>query len=157
MILDPPARMLIEWQCTSLCYKAMFCIDTGDVDALLNLFTEDAELSSALGVFKGRDQIRSLFSSDRTGMTLRHVITNIHFQEVQADQADAVGYNTSYHAFDNDGKNPFETARLFELHDRYVRTEQGWLIKSRNSKIIFAPSDWIKESLDAISERGGGV
>lgn len=148
MSLDPHSRMLIEWQCTSLCHRVMYCIDTGDVDSLVNLFTEDAEIGSALGIIagRGRDHIRSTFSSAPPGLVIRHVITDVHFVNVQEDHADAICYNTSYHSMGSDGENPFMTARLFELRDRYQRIGDRWLIRSRSSKMVFAPKDWMEES-----------
>jgi len=141
-------RLKIELQCTALCYQAMYCIDKGDIDAFADLLTEDAELSSALGVFRGREHIRSWLGSAPKGSMHRHLITNLRFIDIQEDHAEAIGYNTSLPPAAHEGDSPFMKARLFELHDHYQLTDLGWRLQSRNSEIVFGPLNWVKDSLD---------
>jgi hypothetical protein len=145
--------MLIEWECTSLCYRAMYCLDSGDLDGFVGLLTEDGELRSALGVFSGRQRIREWLSGDRGGAVSRHVITNLHFVEVREDEAIAVGLNTSLLAKRQEGDSPFLDAKLFQLRDHYQRTAEGWRIRSRTSEIVFGPADWIKKTLEGVARR----
>lgn len=143
MSLDISARMLIEQQCAALCYRAMYCLDTRDVDGFISLLTEDAELISALGAFEGRDNIRAWLGGDRRGNVSRHVITNLHFVDVQDDEAHAIGLNTSLLSTVGYDEPPFMNAKVFELHDRYRRTEAGWRLRSRHSTLVYGPADWI--------------
>jgi ketosteroid isomerase-like protein len=153
MSLDLSAKMLIEWQCTSLAYKAAYHQDNRDFDALALLYTEDAEIHSAIALFQGREAIRALYDKTPSGFTVRHIITNVHFLDVEADQARGVVYNTSYHAIEGqEDENPFVTARMMEFHDLYQRTDAGWLIRSRTSKMVFAAKDWVQETKDWIAK-----
>jgi uncharacterized protein (TIGR02246 family) len=71
-------------------------IDMGDVDTLVNCFTEDGSLHSpAVGAYVGREAIRAFaerFAAfRRNGSQFRHVISNLTLQ-VDADQATARCY-----------------------------------------------------------------
>lgn len=142
MGLDLQARMLIEQQCTSLCYRAMYCLDRRDIASFIDLLTEDAELISGLGTFQGRENIRA-WLGERRGSVSRHIITNLHFVNVEADEAHAIGLNTSLLATEGYDEPVFTNAKVFELNDRYQRTEAGWRLRSRASTLVYGPNDWI--------------
>lgn len=143
MALDIQARMLIEQQCTALCYRAMYCLDTRQVDAFADLLTEDAELISELASHRGRENIRAWLGAGRGGNVSRHIITNLHFVDVEEDEAHAIGLNTSLLSTVGYDEPVFTTAKVFELHDRYLRTDAGWRLRSRHSTLIYGPKDWI--------------
>src|SRR6266567_8659215 len=71
-------------------------LDAGDVETVVDCFTEDAALESpVIGVIAGRDAIRAFaerFAAQRTGGTqFRHMVTNI-VTEVDGDRALASAY-----------------------------------------------------------------
>jgi hypothetical protein len=145
MSLDPNARMLIEWQCTQLVYRLAYLQDNNQIDDLAELYTDNAEIHSAVGVFVGRTAIRDIYTNSPPDFVVRHLITNVHFTQVAADRAEGIVYNTSFHALPGHGEeNPFANARMMEFHDHYRLTEAGWKMERRASKMAFAPKDWIE-------------
>ena len=71
-------------------------LDAGDVETVVDYFTEDAALESpVIGVIAGREAIRGFserFAAQRAGgMQFRHMITNIA-AEVEGDRALASAY-----------------------------------------------------------------
>ena len=80
--------------------RYMRSIDDGDVDTLVNCFTEDGTLESpAVGKYQGHKGIREFamrFSQfQKNGYQLRHVISNMQI-EVDGDQAKAYCYLVSF-------------------------------------------------------------
>jgi 3-phenylpropionate/cinnamic acid dioxygenase small subunit len=131
--------MLIEWQCTSVIHRTAYFQDIEDFDSLAQQYTEDAEYHSNVSPLHGREQIRTRYGKV-PGLTTRHVITNILFLDVQKDSAYAVSYEIDYFTTGEEGENPFVNAMMFELHDRFRFTDEGWLICSRTPKMVFLPN-----------------
>jgi 3-phenylpropionate/cinnamic acid dioxygenase small subunit len=138
--------MLIEWQCTQLCYRFAHYLDTGNFAAMIALFTPDGIFDRVGQILRGREQMHAAFRERSPGVTSRHVVSNVHFLEVQADRAEARVYNMSYHADGGDKSQPLVYAtsngRCIDFHDVYTLTDQGWRFISRAAKVIFVPQDW---------------
>lgn len=143
---DAFARMLAEWQCTQLCYRFAHHLDTGDFEGMISLFTADGLFDRVGQILQGHEQIRSAFRERAPGITSRHLVTNVHFVEVQQDRAEAQVYNLSFHATGGERDQPlvYATAngRCIDFHDHYQLTADGWRFSSRRAKAIFIPHDW---------------
>ena len=147
--MDPIGRLLVEWECTQLCYRFARHLDSGDFESMIALFTEDGVFDRVGQLLRGHDGIRAAFRERPVGITTRHVVTNVHFLEVQANRAEAHVYNLSFHALGDEREGPLayatENARFIDFHDHYERTDDGWRFASRQTRVIFVPGDWKEE------------
>jgi ketosteroid isomerase-like protein len=120
-----------------------FAVDTGDADALVQLFTDDAvyEIDGAYVtggapyVMRGHDDLRAMIESERHG-ALRprcaHTIGPVCV-EVDGDQARAVGYSRVYWGTGDAA----ELHRLSSNEWQCVRGGDGrWFIAGRRSVSI---------------------
>jgi 3-phenylpropionate/cinnamic acid dioxygenase small subunit len=137
--------MSIEWLCSKLCYRFAYLLDAGDFEGMISLFTKDGVFDRVGEILHGHERMRHAFQA-RPKVTSRHCVTNIHFLDVQADQAEARVYNMSYHAIGILGDQPLvyatQNGRCIDFHDHYVLTQDGWRFASRKAQVVFVPSDW---------------
>ena len=107
--------------------------DTFQVDALVDLFVEDAcfDMTPAgLDRYAGRAAIRDFF--EREKRALSHVIhlTSNHRVDVDGDRAAGTAY---FHAIGVTRRDGVENAARGMYEDAYVRTPAGWRFASRRS------------------------
>jgi ketosteroid isomerase-like protein len=107
--------------------------DTFQVDALLELFVEDAffDMTQAgLERYEGRPAIRDFF--EREKRALSHVIhlTSNHRVDVDGDRAVGTAY---FHAIGVTRRDGVENAARGMYEDAYLRTAAGWRFASRRS------------------------
>ena len=69
----------------------------------------------------------------------RHFVTDIDFSEVLGVSATGVSYYTLYlYGGEEDTPYPLEGPFVVgEYHEKFIKTEKGWKIKSREARIIF--------------------
>ena len=106
-------------------------IDAGDVDTLVNCFTEDGSLQSpAVGEYAGRPAIRAFaerFAKFRdNGSQLRHVISNL-VASTDGDRGFATCYLTVF--LTRNGKSSLMAPGHYECDLRKV--DGGWLFQKR--------------------------
>lgn len=149
--MDPIDRLLVEAQCTQLCYRFAHHLDSGESDSMIGLFTADGVFDRVGQLLRGRDEMRAAFAERPTGITSRHVVTNVHFIEVASDRAEAHVYNLSFHAVGEERDGPLayatQNARFLDFHDAYALTDDGWRFASRSARVVFVPADWKEPSL----------
>jgi len=69
----------------------------------------------------------------------RHFVTDIDFSEVNDVSAKGISYYTLY-LYNGEDETPYPLDGPFvvgEYHEEFVRTDNGWKIKSREARIIF--------------------
>ncbi len=114
--------------------------DTFQVDALVELFTEDAWFDMepvGLRRYDGRAAIRDFFERERRAMAhLMHVTSN-HRIDLDGDAASGTAYFLAVGITRSGVEN---TAHGY-YRDAYVRTPAGWRFRSRQSNPLlpFAP------------------
>jgi uncharacterized protein (TIGR02246 family) len=106
-------------------------LDAGDVETIINCFTEDGSLESpAIGKHSGRDGIRTFserFASlSGRGVQLRHVISNLAMT-VNGDHARATCYLTNI--VTTDGKSQLMPPGRYDCELR--RVAGAWLFQNR--------------------------
>lgn len=110
--------------------KARCCrlIDTKDWDGYGALLVEDFQLTSDGGTRTSRAEVvASLVGSLATATTVHHV----HMPEitVSGDTATAIWAMNDYVMFPSEG-SPFVIRGYGHYHEEYVRTGEGWRVKS---------------------------
>src|SRR5437762_2312806 len=82
-------------------YLYAWALDEGDVEALVELFTENAELVVGENIMRGRDAILAHFERSQAnkaakGKQGRHMITNVVITADADDRASATAYMTAF-------------------------------------------------------------
>ena len=119
-------------------------LDQGDVETVVDCFTENAVLESpVIGVIAGRDAIRAFadrFAAQRAGGTqFRHMITNI-VAEVEGDRALASAYLLVL--ITQDGKSRSLPPGRYECE--VVKQGGAWRFSRR---VVFHDHDYVLEGL----------
>jgi uncharacterized protein (TIGR02246 family) len=119
-------------------------LDAGDVDTIVDCFTEDgALLSPAVGAHRGHAAIRAFaerFARFRAnGAQLRHVISNLMMQ-VEGDRAQASCYLTVF--LTRDGKSRLTAPGVYECVLR--KCDGVWKFQNR---IVRHDHDYVLEGL----------
>jgi len=119
--------------------------DSGHADTIYELYSEDGELDIGTGTLRGHNAIREWgrkLVEAPPWRIIRHAASNMHFVY---DGPDAAEGTTLLTVFMVAGSNDATTLpwNIGEDHDRYVRTADGWKIKSRKWINLFSRGDSI--------------
>ena len=123
-----------------------FChhLDLGEIEALVELFCQDAVYSHGHRVSRGREAIRRLFHQRAdTGMrTSRHLQTGLRLQWLSHELATGTSVCLTFAA---DGPPPIPRAAPYliaDFTDRYRLCRDGrWRIEKRHIERIFTAPD----------------
>ncbi len=126
--------------CINLVTDYAYYRDRFDAVEFSNIFTEDASLSVGNQTWVGRDDIRARIEGlDKSG-SIRHLMSTIRIEPVDALHATGVSYATIYTAAG--GSNSTEGfAIIGEYHDEFELTDDGWRISRRELKSVFSYED----------------
>jgi len=143
--VKPSAKLLVEWECTQLCYRFAHHVDTGNFDAMISLFVPDGVFDRVGQRLTGHEQMRVAYRDRPKGLTTRHIVTNVCFLHAQPDRAEAFVYNLTYHASGDASGQPLvyasQNGRFIDFHDHYELTADGWRFSSREARPIFLSQD----------------
>ncbi len=116
--------------------------NNGLYDTLHELYVEDGELSVGGPPLVGRKAIeqwgRQMVANPPWNV-IRHVCANMRFVAVGPDEASGTTILVTF--MDADGTRSSVPWSIGEDHDRFVRTQQGWLYASRRYLNLFARGD----------------
>ncbi len=131
----------IEQACTRLSIAYARAIDFRDYDAFLELFTEDAVLDVGRPLH-GREAIRESLQRRPDELRSRHVVSNVFVDVLGPDDARGISYLTLYrhHGAASLRREPAPLtgpAAVGHYQDRFVRSADGWLFKSRRLHLAF--------------------
>lgn len=124
-----------------LTHDYSWAVDNSQLDALMSLFTVDAEWDTTafgMGIERGHDALRTFFqglienTKSRCHMAMNHRI------DVDGDTASATVYLHAHVIMNIDGRRD-ESVGYYA--DDYVRTAQGWRIKRRVANPLMTPPD----------------
>ncbi|MEJ7687383.1 MAG: nuclear transport factor 2 family protein [Variovorax sp.] len=139
MIGDPivmPGRIEDEAACARLCVDFANNLDARRYQQVLDLFAEDGTLDRMGTAFVGRQEIGRFLASRPTGVTTRHLCTNIRV--IFDNEAHAVGscYVLFFQGTGDEGTPKMSQApSVVEYHDRFKRTGAGWKIQERRIRM----------------------
>lgn len=131
----------IERACAQLSMAYARAIDFRDYDAFVLLFTEDGVLN--VGEERaGREAIRTWLRHRPDELRSRHVISNVFIDVLGPDEARGISYFTLYRHYGEEslryGPVPLHgPAAVGHYEDRFVRTAEGWLFRSRRAHVAF--------------------
>lgn len=115
-------------------------VDDGRASELGDVFSEDAvwdASSSGFGVHEGRDAIIKLTQRGAVGLaSSSHYVVNHLVERLDGDEAEGTLYTFGERRMDDGKVYAFNSI----VRDRYVRTDEGWRIRSRVMRPVAAPS-----------------
>jgi hypothetical protein len=139
-------RQRIEQDCHELIISFTHCLDHGESERAVSLFTSDGVWRRAGKSLTGRDQILASLRERKATSLVRHFTANIKIEVMDENNAEGVTYYTAY-------QGDAETAPLAlplplrlplsigEWHDKFVRTPSGWRIALRETRRLFQRDD----------------
>lgn len=104
-------------------------IDTKDWDGYGELLAEDFRLTSDGGVHEGREQVLAYVSTSLASATTVHQVHPPEITITGPDRASAIWPMNDYVEIPVDGSS-FVLRGYGHYHEEYVRTEEGWRVKS---------------------------
>ena len=123
-------KMLAEHECSRLCTEFHLNIDAYQHDKVTLLFAPDAKWHHVSGLFDSTAKIRAYLDSKSTSPIVRHLVTNVLIDVVDADFATGTAYVTVFYA--EPGQETLgPPIVLVTYHDEFRRTEAGWRFASR--------------------------
>ncbi|WP_445183584.1 nuclear transport factor 2 family protein [Pseudonocardia sp. Cha107L01] len=130
-----------EQDCARLITGYCQAADCDDVEAFVALFTTDAKWSSPTGsTVHGHDEMREYFAARPGNVVSAHICSNILVEVTGANSAAGRSLSTVYRNAAVDGAPAVLAPPLAiaENWDEFALTEQGWRIRHRRSRILFA-------------------
>jgi ketosteroid isomerase-like protein len=130
-----------EQDCARLVTGYCQATDRGDVEAFVALFTTDARWPSPDGrTVRGHDEMRAYFAARPGNVVSAHVCGNILIEVTGENSAAGRSLSTVYRNGAVDGAPAVLAPPLaiVENQDEFALTEQGWRIRQRRTRILFA-------------------
>ncbi len=138
--------LLIERKLIRLNADFCFFLDHGQVDKLVNLFTEDAHYTHGSRRSEGRVEICELFDQrDQSVRTARHLQSGLRLEIIDQTQATGVSVCTTFAANSLPPIEPAEPYLVADFVDKYQLCDDGlWRISKRHIERIFTASRNLK-------------
>jgi hypothetical protein len=129
-----------EQDCARLITGYCQAADCDDVEAFVALFTTDAEWGSPTGIVHGHDEMREYFAARPRNVVSAHICSNILVEVTGANSATGRSLSTVYRdrAVGGAAAVLAPPLAIAENQDEFALTEQGWKIRSRRSRVLFA-------------------
>ena len=142
--MDAVLRREIEAECVALRNAFAYHLDHKDYPAVAALFALDGVFIRTGVRLAGPANILAALRQRPADQFTRHITTNFHFTQVDADCARAVFYNQSYFAFTPE-KPPYayspERMMLLDFIDVFKRTPEGWRFLERDARPLLIPEE----------------
>lgn len=136
----------VAWSLTRLNSAFIHYYDRRKYDEVLALFTPDAVYEVRGRALHGHAEIKAALDA-RPGpeLTVRHLVTNLHFHTIGADYAHGVSCLTAYAGPTPTGTGParYPTANaghIVQVTDRYTVHDGRWKIASRIAEVLLIPA-----------------
>jgi len=144
-VLSPLEALLIERECERLITTYTQRLDLGQVDQVVDLFTDDATYEiPGVFCFQGREELTTAIPRrlSKPFRLTRHLCSNVLIKIISPDEATGVCYFVNYRK-DFPDANIVEPALVEmphyvgEYHDRFVKTVKGWRFAHRLIHLTF--------------------
>jgi hypothetical protein len=136
--IDDEAQLLLEWRLTRLNFRFFAHLDRREYEAAAELIAPAGVINFSAGTTRGRDEFLA-YVRQWPDLTVRHAVTNLVYDEVTEDSARGEGLLVvfvgppSAEGAGAPAKHATEP-HLAEIHDRYERIGDAWLIAERTFK-----------------------
>lgn len=140
--MDEAQRALVCRTCEQLVLEAVACTDANQAQGLAALFADDAVLVRPGGVaLQGRAAILQAYAARPADRITRHLVSNIRFHLVTAEQARATSYVQVWSGSMADeagalGRPARQAPSVGEFDDSFRRVDGRWMIARREARFI---------------------
>jgi len=141
--MDVMAQMLIEYHCRKLSVDYARYLDFREYEKFTALFCEDSFLFAGVPLH-GRSGIAEGMSKRTDSLRSRHVLSNIHTEIIDEDNARGISYLTLYRHIGPESltEEPIDLtiegpAGVGHYRDEFVKTEAGWRFSRRELSFAF--------------------
>jgi SnoaL-like domain len=126
-----------EWDCTQLLFRFYYWFDLFRYEEMVALFSPNAVWHRAGKVLRGREEIIAILRERSTTQRVRHVLTNVLVDVMDATNANAVLYLTAYQ-FDSGQRltappSIRSPSLLLVVTAHLVKTDDNWLIAEQKT------------------------
>lgn len=139
--MENETRERIERECEKLSIAYARHVDFKEYDEYVDLFTEDCFLHAGPRPIEGKETLRKAMGYRPDALRSRHVLTNIWINVIDEDHATGISYLSLYrHTGEGlEGEKVSDPgprvisgpAAVGHYADEFLRTDDGWRIKSR--------------------------
>lgn len=142
--MDELAQQLHEWRLTRLNYAFFNHLDRREYEAAAELITPDGVINFSAGATRGRKEFLS-YVRQWPDLTVRHAVTNLVYGELSETSARGEALLVVFAGPPSAGgpaappKHATEP-HVAEVHDRYERHGERWLIAERTFKNLLLPA-----------------
>lgn len=154
---DRVARATLRAEIEDLLVEGAYLMDRGRFDELVDLYTEDCEVTRLLppftggesSVIRGRKALAEMYSGPewpRTPRTMRHVISNVRLRPLEGDLVACTCTWTGYR-HEGAGLSVSSPMAVGDYEDEIRRSADGrWRIRKRRIVIAFLNQDLLREA-----------
>jgi hypothetical protein len=132
-------RAALEDLNTAFCHH----LDHDDVDALLELFTDDVYYTHGSRVSRGKAELEQVFRSRSATQTrtARHLYSGLKLEIENATRARGTCVCMTFGAYGEPPLSPAIPTLVADFVDQYVRDDGKWRFKERHIHRIFVAPD----------------
>ena len=131
-VVPPGAAELADRYAVSQLVKVYALgIDMRDLDLVLSVFTEDAEIEGMVGTAPASEYLPTVYEGAAVYAATQHNITNQHVT-IDGDTALVWSYAVCHH-LEEPGSGRDDLVVATQYRDRCRRFPEGWLITGRHS------------------------
>ena len=140
--MDEAQRLLVCQACEQLVLETVACTDANQAESLAALFADDAVLVRPGGAaLQGRAAILQAYAARPPDRITRHLVSNIRFHSVTAEQARATSYVQVWSGSMADeasalGQPARQPPSVGEFDDSFRRFDGRWMIARREARFI---------------------
>lgn len=137
--MKPKKRARIEAEVARLPLLFAHYADTGDHEALAELFTEDCLYARPFQPdhpFHGRAAVQAIFR-DRPPILVRHIVTNVLVEAISETEARGTNYLTMLSSHEGtEPPQPSGPIYVGGFADHYVKEDGKWRFRSRHGRVV---------------------
>ena len=141
--MDRETELGIEWDCQKLLRQYYHYVDQREYEKATALFTPDLDWEVMGLRVESLEAMLEALQNSLGSDTIRHILTNAVVTVIDEDHASVKTYCTFYYTAGvriEDQEGPLEFEGPHRTSDGYVelvRTDDGWKIAKRRSRLIF--------------------
>jgi hypothetical protein len=141
--LNPAERLAIERACERLLIAYTVATDDNNTAGIYGAYAADGVLKNRNTSLTGAAAIEAYFKKRvpervASGITTRHVLTNIHITAIDKNTARGTAYQTLYRYDARKQVTTLAPVQLATITTEFVRTDEGWRFKHRHAVEVSA-------------------
>lgn len=133
--MDPAAKALAEHACASVCTRFFHHLDRREYEQVAALIADGGIWNRGGTRLQGADAVLDALRARPTGLTTRHLLSNVVVDLLDGGAAARVGYELS--VFTQDGTGPARHATILTGEDQLEHDGAAWRIRLKEARPLF--------------------